>query len=72
MDGEIKNIKYQTEKHDHGNTLKRLKIDNGYFKKQYSSLNKKKLLIIVTEILVGSASAVGSSTMGLNNPGVGK
>ena len=33
--------------------------------------NKKKILLIITEILVGSASAVGSSTMGLLNPGAG-
>ena len=29
------------------------------------------MLLIITEILVGSASAVGSSTMGLVNPGAG-
>ena len=34
-------------------------------------MNKKKILLIITEILVGSASAVGSSTMGLINPGAG-
>ena len=34
-------------------------------------MNKKKVLLIITEILVGSASAVGSSTMGLINPGAG-
>ena len=32
-------------------------------------MNKKKVLLIFTETLVGSASAVGSSTMGLINPG---
>ena len=32
-------------------------------------MNKKKALLIITEILVGSACAVGSSTMGLINPG---
>ena len=36
--------------------------------KKYKSLNKKKQLII-TEILVGLAFAVGSSTMALINPG---
>ena len=70
-DDEIKNLKYQTEKHDHENILKSLKSDNEYYKKKYKSLNKKKILLIITEILVGSASAVGSSTMGLINPGVG-
>ena len=32
-DDEIKNLKYQTEKHDHENILKSLKIDNDYDKK---------------------------------------
>ena len=34
-------------------------------------MNKKKVLLIITEILVGSASAVGTSTMGLIYPGEG-
>ena len=34
-------------------------------------MDRKKVLLIITEILVGSASAVGSSTMGLINPGAG-
>ena len=70
-DDEIKNLKYQTEKHDHEIVLKSLEIDNEYYKKKYKNLNKKKVLLIITEILVGSASAVGSSTMGLINPGAG-
>ena len=32
-DDEIKISKYQTEKHDHENILKSLKIDNEYYKK---------------------------------------
>ena len=68
-DEEIKNLKYQTEKHDHENILKSLKIDDEYYKTKYSSLNKKKVLLIITEILVGSCSAMGSSAMGLINPG---
>ena len=32
-DDEIKNLKYQTEKHDHENILKSLKIDKEYYKK---------------------------------------
>ena len=70
-DDEIKNLKYQTEKHDHENILKSLKVDNEYYKKKYKSLNKKKVLLIITEILGGAGSAVGSSTMGLINPGAG-
>ena len=68
---EIKNLKYQTEKHDHENTLKSLKIDSGYYKKKYKSLNQKKILLIITEILIGSGSAISSSTLGLINPGAG-
>ena len=68
---EIKNLKYQTEKHDHENILKSLKSDNESYKKKYKSFNKKKILLIITEILVGTGSAIGSPTMGLINPGVG-
>ena len=67
----IKNLKYQTEKHDYENMLKNLKADSEKYKKKYKSLNKKKILLIVTEIIVGSGSAIGSSTMGLINPSVG-
>ena len=70
-DDEIRSLKYQTEKHDHKNELKSLKNDNEYYKKKNKNLNKKKVLLIITEILVESASAVGSSTMGLINPGAG-
>ena len=70
-DNENRNLKYQTEKHDHGNIIKSLKIDSEYYKKKYKSVNKKKVSLIITEILVGSASAVGSSAMSLINPGAG-
>ena len=70
-DEEIKNLKYQTEKHDHENILKSLKSDNEYYKKKYKSLNKKKILLIISEILVGSGSAIGSSAMSMINPGAG-
>ena len=33
-------------------------------------MNKEKILLIITEIHVGSATTVGRSTMGLMNPGV--
>ena len=64
-DDEFKNLKYQTEKHDHENMLKSLKNDNASYKKKYKNLNKKKILLIITEILVGSGSAIGTSTMSL-------
>ena len=67
-DNEIENLKYHTEKHDHENILKSLKVDNKYYKKKYKSLNSKKILLIVTEIFIGSASTISTSTMGLINP----
>ena len=70
-DNEIKNLKYQSEKHDHENILKSLKVDNEYYKKKYKNLNKKKVLLIITEILNGSGSAIGSSAMSMINPGAG-
>ena len=42
---EIKNPKYQTEKHGHENILKSLKIDNGYYEKKYKKLMRKKSII---------------------------
>ena len=70
-DDEINNLKYTQEKHDYENILKSLKADNESIKKKYKSLNKKKILLIITEILVGGGSAIGTSTMGLINPSVG-
>ena len=70
-DDEIKNLRYQTEKHDHENILKSLKSDNESYKKKYKSLNKKKILLIITEILIGSGSAITSSTFSLINPSIG-
>ena len=70
-DDEIKNLKYQTEKHDYENKLKSLKSDNEYYKKNYKNLNKKKVLLIITEILIGSGSAITSSTFSFINPSIG-
>ena len=70
-DDEIENLKYQTEKHGFENLLKSLKSDKESYKKKYKSLNKKKRLIFITEILVGSGSTIGTSTMSLINPSIG-
>ena len=70
-DDEIKNLKYQTEKHDHENKLKSLKSDNESYKKKYKSLNKKKALLIIIEFLIGSGAAITSSTFSLINPSIG-
>ena len=70
-DDQLKKLQYKTEKYDHENILKSLRIDNEYYKKKSKSLNKKKILLIITEILIGTGSAVGSSSMALINPGAG-
>ena len=70
-DDQLKEVQYKQEKYDHENIIKSLKIDDEYYKKKYKSLNKKKVLLIITEILIGSASTISSSTMGLTNPGTG-
>ena len=68
---EIKDLNYKTEKHDHGNILKSLKNDNEYYKKKYKSLNKQKVLLIITEILLRSGAAITTSTISLINPSIG-
>ena len=67
----MKELQYKTEKHDFENILKSLKNDNESYKKKYKSLNKKKVLLIITEILIGSGSAISTSTMSLINPSIG-
>ena len=68
-DDEIRDLKFKTDEHDHGNILKSSKIENEHYGKKNENLIKKKILLIFTEILIGSGSAKGSSTMGLINPG---
>ena len=70
-DDQLKELHYKTEKHDFENILKSLKSDNESYRKKYRSLNKKKILLIITEILIGSGSAIGTSTMSLINPSIG-
>ena len=70
-DHETKNLEYQTEKKDQEIILMNLKIENEYYEKENKSLNEKKILLIFTEVLIRSGSALGSSTMGLFNPGAG-
>ena len=68
---ETENLKYQTKKYDFENILKSLKNDNESYKKKYKSINKKKVFLIITEILIGSGSAISTSTMSLINPSIG-
>ena len=42
---QLKELQHKTEKYDHENILKSLKIDKEDFKKKYKSLNKKKKII---------------------------
>ena len=58
-------------KHDYENILKKLKDDKENNKKKYKSSNKKNVWLIITEILIGSGSEFGSSSMALINPSAG-
>ena len=62
-DDEIKDLKYENEKHDLEILLKSLKIDNEIHKKKYKSLNKKKISLVLSVILIGSGSILTSSTL---------
>ena len=70
-DDQLKELQYRTKKHDYENIIISLKADNEKYKKKYNSKNKKKILLIVTEKLIGTGSAVSSSNMGLINTSVG-
>ena len=69
-DVEIKDLKYKTEEYDLEIILKSLKINNEYYKTIYNSVNKKKVLLIISEILLGSGSAITTSTLSLINPSI--
>ena len=69
-DDEIKDLKCRSEKHGRESILKCLKIDSQFYIKNYTKLNKKKVLLVITEIFIESVSII-SSTMGLINPGAG-
>ena len=62
---EIKELKIETEKHDLEKISKSLKIDNECFRKKFKSSNKKKDILIITEIFMRSASTKNSSTIAL-------
>ena len=70
-DDQLKELQYKTEKHDFENILKSLKTDNESYKKKYKSINKKEILLFISEFLIGSGSAISTSTMSLINPSIG-
>ena len=70
-DDQLKELQYKTEEHDFENILISLKNDNESYEKKYKLSNKKKVLLIITEILIGSGSAISTSTMSLINPSIG-
>ena len=68
---EITILKNQTEKHDYENILKTLNFDTQFYENKNKSLTEKKVLLIITELLRGSASTIISSTLAILNPSAG-
>ena len=64
----MREIQYKTEKHDHEKILKCFKNYIDYYKKKYKHLNKKKVILIITESLTRSASTISSGTLAELNP----
>ena len=53
-DDRITELKYNPGKHSYEECLKSLKIDGECYRKNYKSVNKKKVFMIVSEILIAS------------------
>ena len=66
---EIKELKNTTEKHEK-TVLKPLKFHNEYYEKKYKRLYQKKVLLNITEILLGGASTITTSTLSVVNPSI--
>ena len=66
----IKELNNRTEEHDHEIILKPLEIDNDCYRKKCRNL-KKKILLIIIETVIGSASTLTSSTLSIVNPSAG-
>ena len=49
-----------------------MKVDDDYYKTKNKNLNKKKVLSVITEIILESGSALSTSTMSLINPSIGE
>ena len=70
-DDDLKEVEYETEKHDHHKILKSFTFDNVYYEKKYETLNEKKIKLFITEFFIGSASTINSSILAILNPSVG-
>ena len=61
-DDEMKDMKYKTEKYDHENIIKSLKIDKDHSNQNYSKRKKKKIFITTLKRLTSASGlAVGRS-----------
>ena len=69
-DDQLRELQYKTQKHDHEKNLKSLKSHNDYYKKKYESPIKKKVLLNISEVLIGSASTKTSSTLSTLNASI--
>ena len=66
-DDEIKELKHRPEKHVYVWISTSMRTDNDCYKKKNISLNRKKLLLNITETLIGSSSRK-TSTLTIINP----
>ena len=70
-DNGVRELGNKTEKTDQEIFLKSLKSDNDFNTKKYKGLHIRKKILIITEILLGSASTINSSTLSIFNPTAG-
>ena len=57
-DDQLKELQYKTEQHDGEIMLESLKIYSESYKKKFKSLNKKKVFMIVSEILIAGVGLI--------------
>ena len=67
----MRELQYKNERHDHEIILKSPKTDIVSCKKNIKNLDKEKLLIVISETLIGAASTLSSSTIAMFNPSAG-
>ena len=68
---EIQESGFKTEQHDYENFSKSLKIDINSYQKKYKPFKKNKILLNITEFLIGSTSKISSSIEAILNPSAG-